>query len=84
MNTPSPSNLVEITNTIRTSTPDLGLIMLAGFSLILIGFGFLMYRQARQMTQVLPTSLSPTVQVIVFGYVLLTLATFSFILASIV
>ncbi len=71
-------------NSVQAATPDLGLIMLAGFALILMGFSFLMYRQARQMMHVLPTTLSPIVQTVVLGYAALTIITFALIMAAIV
>lgn len=84
MNPPIPTNIIDVANSVQAATPDLGLIMLAGFSLLLIGFSFLMYRQAKQMTHVLPTPLSPLVHVLVLAYVALCLITFSLIVINII
>ena len=40
-------------------------------------FSLLVFRQARQMTQVLPTPMSPTVSIVVVVYILATCAAFA-------
>ena len=84
MNTPTPTSIADVINSVQAATPDLGLVMLAGFALLLVGFSLLMFRQARQMTHVLPTPLSPVVQTVVVSYVVLTIIVFSLIVANIV
>jgi hypothetical protein len=57
-------------------------IPLAVLALFSVVFALLIFRQARQMTQVLPTPLSPTVTISVVAYLIFTCVTLGLIILS--
>lgn len=59
----------------QASLPDVGLIILAILTLLVVVYSLLVSKQISQMTRVLPTTLSPHIKTIGIGYTICALGT---------
>jgi hypothetical protein len=78
------SRVISIINASQSAAPDFGLVLLALFTFLIVGFSLLVVRQASQMVHVLPTSASPIVRLATLVYACLAIGTLILIISFMV